>query len=80
MSVRIAPVARAGAAAKRAPVAVLRSGTPASERTLGRAAVIMRRPTFAITVDAGTAGRGRATIVTSDLSPAYVEFNGAYST
>jgi glutamate N-acetyltransferase/amino-acid N-acetyltransferase len=65
---------------KAASVVVLRSGTPASERTLRRAAALMRGPTFAVTLDVATGGRGRATIVTSDLSPAYVKFNGAYST
>jgi glutamate N-acetyltransferase/amino-acid N-acetyltransferase len=79
-SVRIGPVSRRTVPAKAASVVVLRSGTPANERTIRRAAVIMRRPAFAVTVDAGTAGDGHATIVTSDLSPAYVEFNGAYST
>jgi N-acetylglutamate synthase/N-acetylornithine aminotransferase len=45
-----------------------------------RAATIMRDAAFAITVDLATGGRGTATMTTSDLTPAYVRFNSAYST
>jgi N-acetylglutamate synthase/N-acetylornithine aminotransferase len=40
----------------------------------------MRDPAFPITVDLATGGRGSATMTTSDLTPAYVRFNSAYST
>jgi glutamate N-acetyltransferase/amino-acid N-acetyltransferase len=61
-------------------VTVLRRGMPAGPREVARAAAVMRRPVFTITVDVGGRGSGRAAITTSDLSPAYVRFNSAYST
>jgi N-acetylglutamate synthase/N-acetylornithine aminotransferase len=39
----------------------------------------MQRPEFSVTVDLRL-GRGRASMTTSDLSPAYVRFNSTYST
>ena len=61
-------------------VPVLRRGEPAGTATVRRAAAVMRKAAFAITLDVGTGGRGTATVTTSDLSPAYVRFNSAYST
>jgi len=63
-----------------AGVPVLRRGMPAPEASLRHAARAMRRHAFAIDVELGSGGRGAATITTSDLSPAYVRFNSAYST
>jgi len=61
-------------------VAVLVRGAPASPAAVRRAADAMRHPAFSITVDLATGGRGMATMTTSDLTPAYVHFNSAYST
>jgi glutamate N-acetyltransferase/amino-acid N-acetyltransferase len=61
-------------------VPVLRRGVPAPPAAAARAAAVMRAAAFPITVDLGAGGRGRATVTTSDLSPAYVRFNAAYST
>ncbi|MBP1690298.1 MAG: argJ, partial [Deltaproteobacteria bacterium] len=61
-------------------VAVLVRGAPASPAVVRRAADAMRHPAFSITVDLATGGRGTATMTTSDLTPAYVHFNSAYST
>jgi glutamate N-acetyltransferase/amino-acid N-acetyltransferase len=62
-------------------VPVLRRGEPAGPTIVRRAASAMRNSAVAIDVDLGARGRqGRATITTSDLSPAYVRFNSAYST
>ncbi|MBI3767901.1 MAG: bifunctional glutamate N-acetyltransferase/amino-acid acetyltransferase ArgJ [Deltaproteobacteria bacterium] len=60
-------------------VEVLRRGEPAAPHVVRRAAAAMRRDTFTVAVDLG-AGAGAATITTSDLTPAYVRFNSAYST
>ncbi len=60
-------------------VEVLRRGEPAAPHVVRRAAAAMRRDAFTVTVDLG-AGAGTATITTSDLTPAYVRFNSAYST
>jgi glutamate N-acetyltransferase/amino-acid N-acetyltransferase len=61
-------------------VSVLARGVPASPAVVRRAADAMRDPAFAITVDLATGGRGTAMMTTSDLTPAYVRFNSAYST
>ena len=60
-------------------VPVLQRGEPAPPAAIRRAVVAMRRPSFTVAVDLG-AGRAAATITTSDLTPAYVRFNSAYST
>jgi N-acetylglutamate synthase/N-acetylornithine aminotransferase len=39
----------------------------------------MRRASFTVSIDLA-AGRAQATVTTSDLTPAYVRFNSAYST
>jgi glutamate N-acetyltransferase/amino-acid N-acetyltransferase len=61
-------------------VTVLARGVPAPAAVVGRAAAIMRDPAFPIMVDLASGGRGTATMTTSDLTPAYVRFNSAYST
>ncbi len=61
-------------------VPVLRRGVPASPAVVRRAAATMRGDAVAITVDLATGGRGTATLVASDLTPAYVRFNSEYST
>jgi N-acetylglutamate synthase/N-acetylornithine aminotransferase len=63
-----------------AGVSVLRRGAPASETAIRRAARAMRTSAFTIAVDLGSGGKAEATVTTSDLSPAYVRFNSAYST
>jgi glutamate N-acetyltransferase/amino-acid N-acetyltransferase len=74
------PLALARMSITIAGVPVLRRGTPASERAIRRAAGAMRTPAFTIAVDLGSGRRAEATVTTSDLSPAYVRFNSAYST
>ncbi len=61
-------------------VTVLRRGEPAAEAVVRRAAKVMRADAFTVTVDVAAGGTGRATITASDLTPAYVRFNSAYST
>ncbi len=61
-------------------VQVLARGVPAAASVVKQAAKIMRATAFPITVDLATGGRGTATVTTSDLTPAYVKFNSAYST
>lgn len=61
-------------------IPVLRRGVPASPAVVRRAAAAMRGDAVAITVDLATGGRGRATLVASDLTPEYVRFNSDYST
>jgi glutamate N-acetyltransferase/amino-acid N-acetyltransferase len=62
-------------------IPVLRRGVPASDAVVRRAAAAMRAAAIDITVDLATAqGHGTATVTTSDLTPAYVRFNSAYST
>jgi len=58
-------------------VLVVRGGVGCGNES--RAARVMRRREFQLTVDLGL-GRGSARLLTSDLSPAYVRFNSAYST
>jgi glutamate N-acetyltransferase / amino-acid N-acetyltransferase len=59
---------------------VLRRGEPAPADVVRRAAARMRRNAFSVVVDLGGRGAGTAIITTSDLTPAYVRFNSAYST
>jgi len=47
--------------------------------TLGRAAARMRRTSFPLELDLHL-GKGTARMLASDLSPAYVRFNAAYTT
>jgi glutamate N-acetyltransferase/amino-acid N-acetyltransferase len=61
-------------------VTVLRRGEPGVPSALRRAAAVMRKHVFEMVVDLGVRGRGVAAITTSDLTPAYVRFNSAYST
>lgn len=61
-------------------IPVLRRGVPATPAVVRRAAAAMRGDAVAITVDLATGGRGRATLVASDLTPEYVRFNSDYST
>ena len=53
-----------------------RSTGPDNER---RAAAVMQQPEFFIAIEL-RGGKGRAHVVTSDLSTGYVHFNSAYST
>jgi glutamate N-acetyltransferase/amino-acid N-acetyltransferase len=59
-------------------VTVLRRGKPVPS-AVARAARRMRARRVVVGLDLGL-GRGRSRIVASDLSPAYVHFNSAYST
>jgi len=61
-------------------VPVLRRGEPAPDALVRRAAAVMRADAFTVIVDVAAGGRGAATVTTSDLTPAYVRFNSAYST
>jgi len=61
-------------------IPVLARGVPAKPAVVKRAARAMRGTAFPVTVDLATGGRGTATMTASDLSPAYVRFNSAYST
>jgi glutamate N-acetyltransferase/amino-acid N-acetyltransferase len=63
-----------------AGVPVLRRGLPAAPAAVTRAARGMRGDAVDVRVDLATGGRGRATILASDLTPAYVKFNSDYST
>jgi glutamate N-acetyltransferase/amino-acid N-acetyltransferase len=60
-------------------VVVLRRGAPVAG-VEPKAAKVMRARAFTVALDLGARGRGQAAITTSDLSPAYVRFNSAYST
>jgi glutamate N-acetyltransferase/amino-acid N-acetyltransferase len=61
-------------------IPVLARGVPASPAVVRRAAKAMGGDAVAITVDLATGGRGTATLLASDLTPAYVRFNSDYST
>ncbi len=61
-------------------VPVLARGVPAAPAVVRRAAASMRGDAVTIAVDLATGGRGTATFVASDLTPAYVRFNSDYST
>jgi len=60
-------------------VAVVRRGRPQGAAAERRAARVMARPEFAITLDLHC-GRGTAYRVASDLTAEYVHFNSAYRT
>jgi glutamate N-acetyltransferase/amino-acid N-acetyltransferase len=61
-------------------VPVLQRGEPGSPSRVRSAAAVMRRRAFTIGIDLGERRRGTAVVTTSDLTPAYVRFNSAYST
>jgi glutamate N-acetyltransferase/amino-acid N-acetyltransferase len=61
-------------------IAVLRRGEPATPAAVRRAAAVMRKHAFSVAVDLGERGAETAVITASDLTPAYVRFNSAYST
>jgi glutamate N-acetyltransferase/amino-acid N-acetyltransferase len=61
-------------------VPVLQRGEPGSPSRVRSAAAVMRRRAFTIGIDLGEQRRGTAVVTTSDLTPAYVRFNSAYST
>ena len=61
-------------------VPVLRRGEPALDGAVRRAAAALRRDACTIVVDVAAGGKGSAIVTTSDLTPAYVRFNSAYST
>jgi len=60
-------------------VVLARGGTLVSAEAQRMARKIMRRDAFALRVRVGD-GEGSATVVTSDLTEAYVRFNTAYTT
>jgi glutamate N-acetyltransferase/amino-acid N-acetyltransferase len=59
-------------------VALARNGTLVSEEALRMARKVMRRDAFSVRVELGK-GSGKATVVTSDLTEAYVRFNSSYT-
>jgi len=63
-----------------AGVRVLRRGVPEAPAVVARAARGMRGGAVDVTVDLAAGGHGAATLVASDLTPAYVKFNSDYST
>ncbi|MEW6300497.1 MAG: bifunctional glutamate N-acetyltransferase/amino-acid acetyltransferase ArgJ [Thermodesulfobacteriota bacterium] len=60
-------------------VVIGKNGNSTGPEQEKRAARIMRRPEFSVTIDLHV-GRGTAHITTSDLTVAYVRFNSGYST
>jgi len=60
-------------------VPIGKNGTSMGTKSEAQAARIMQQPEFSVTIDLHL-GRGRAHVITSDLSLAYVRFNSAYST
>ena len=60
-------------------VPIGQEGMSTGARNEKRAARVMEKAEFSITIDLGL-GRGTAHVVTSDLSTAYVHFNSAYTT
>ena len=72
--------ARSASASRSAASRCSRAGCRRRRRWCGGRRRVMRAAAFAITVDLATGGRGTATLTTSDLTPAYVSFNSAYST
>ncbi len=60
-------------------VLIGRNGMSTGSDNEKRAAVVMQQPEFSIAIDL-RGGKGRAHVVTSDLSTGYVHFNSAYST
>jgi glutamate N-acetyltransferase/amino-acid N-acetyltransferase len=59
-------------------VCLVRSGSLVSERAVRMARKVMRRDAYVLRLTIGK-GRGNATVVTSDLTEAYVRFNTGYS-
>jgi glutamate N-acetyltransferase/amino-acid N-acetyltransferase len=59
-------------------VALVRDGVLVSAEAARKARKVMRREVYPLRVRVGR-GTGKATIVTSDLTPAYVRFNSAYT-
>ena len=59
-------------------VALVRDGVIVSEQATRSARKVMRRETYRMLVRVGR-GSGAATVITSDLTEAYVRFNSAYS-
>ena len=60
-------------------VLIGRNGMSTGSDNEKRAAAVMQQPEFSIAIDL-RGGKGRAHVVTSDLSTGYVHFNSAYST
>ena len=60
-------------------VLIGRNGMSTGSDNETRAAAVMQQPEFSIAIDL-RGGKGRAHVVTSDLSTGYVHFNSAYST
>jgi glutamate N-acetyltransferase/amino-acid N-acetyltransferase len=60
-------------------VSIGKNGISTGAQSEAQAARIMQQPEFSVTIDLHL-GRGRAHMITSDLSLAYVRFNSAYST
>ena len=60
-------------------VLIGRNGMSTGSDNERRAAAVMQQPEFSIAIDL-RGGKGRAHVVTSDLSTGYVHFNSAYST
>ncbi|MBI3303756.1 MAG: bifunctional glutamate N-acetyltransferase/amino-acid acetyltransferase ArgJ [Deltaproteobacteria bacterium] len=60
-------------------VPIGKNGISTGAQSEAQAAQVMRQPEFSVTIDLHL-GRGRAHVITSDLSLAYVRFNSAYST
>ena len=59
-------------------VCLVRAGALVSERAARMARKVMRREAYVLRLTIGKGG-GTATVVTSDLTEAYVRFNTAYS-
>jgi glutamate N-acetyltransferase/amino-acid N-acetyltransferase len=59
-------------------VALVREGVAVSDEAARMARKVMRRETYPLRVRVGSGG-GKAVVVTSDLTEAYVRFNTAYS-
>ena len=57
---------------------LVRDGMMISADAARSARKVMRTPTYTMRLRVGT-GKGTATVVTSDLTEAYVRFNSAYS-
>jgi glutamate N-acetyltransferase/amino-acid N-acetyltransferase len=59
-------------------VALVRDGVLVSPEAARMARKVMRREVYPLRIRVGR-GNGKATVVTSDLTPAYVRFNSAYT-
>ena len=73
------PVALSRTTVKLCGVAVFRAGSPTGLGARRRAAARLSSPEVAIQVDLGV-GRGRATLLTCDLTYGYVRINAEYTT